>query len=635
MRIARPASTFAVLAIAGVTVLAACGKSSTTGGGSSGGGSAATQINGAFGSVPAASGTPKAGQTITVAEPPSATPTWIFPITPGANGSVYTAYDFQEKFWLPLYWTVNGTAPEIVPANSPANLPTYSNGDKTVTITMKTNFKWANGSTVSAKDVVFFLDLLKAAIKENASNFGNYSVGVGIPDQITSIKTPNATTVVLNLNKAVNPTWFTDNELGLISPLPTYAWSKASANGPTIDSTKPANAKKAYDFLAAQSKAVTTYASNPLWQAVDGPYKLTSFTNTNGAWTASPNAAYGGPHAKVVSKLQNVPFTSDDAEFNAVKAGSIDVGYMPQTDVPQAASIKSTYNVFGYPVFGFNYVTYNFKDTTGSFDKIIGQLYVRQALAHLQDEAGIIKAFFHGAGGQAYGPIPALPKSPYAPKNALSNPYPFSVTAATNLLKSHGWTINAGGTDVCKSAGSGANQCGAGIAAGTKLAFNLIYSTQPAIIGQQVTDLASQAKKAGINISLSTSNFNFMISNYNDPAPAGKKNINKWAMEDFGGFTNSTDPTTNEVFNTSGSFNIGGYSDPKADQLILASTIGSSASAVTAEASYLTTQQPSMFQAGPDNIAVWKKTISGDPASFESLTQYQNPAEYWFVKSGS
>jgi peptide/nickel transport system substrate-binding protein len=635
MRIARPASTFAVLAIAGVTVLAACGKSSTSGGGSSGGGSAATQINGAFGSVPAASGTPKAGQTITVAEPPSATPTWIFPITPGANGSVYTAYDFQEKFWLPLYWTVNGTAPEIVPANSPANLPTYSNGDKTVTITMKTNFKWVNGSTVSAKDVVFFLDLLKAAIKENASDFGNYSVGVGIPDQLTSIKTPNATTIVLNLNKAVNPTWFTDNELGLISPLPTYAWSKASANGPTIDFTKPANAKKIYDFLAAQSKAVTTYASNPLWQAVDGPYKLTSFTNTNGAWTASPNAAYGGPHAKVVSKLQNVPFTSDDAEFNAVKAGSIDVGYMPQVDVPQAASIKSTYNVFGFPVFGFNYVTYNFKDTTGSFDKIIGQLYVRQALAHLQDQAGIIKAFFHGAGGQAYGPIPALPKSPYAPKNALSNPYPFSVTAATTLLKSHGWTINAGGTDVCKSPGSGANQCGAGIAAGTKLAFNLIYSTQPAIIGQQVTDLASQAKKAGINISLSTSNFNFMISNYNDPAPAGKKNINKWAMEDFGGFTDSTDPTTNEVFNTTGSFNIGGYSDPKADQLILASTIGASASAVTAEASYLTSQQPSLFQAGPDNIAVWKKTISGDPASFESLTQYQNPAEYWFVKSGS
>ena len=333
MRIARPASTFAVLAIAGVTVLAACGKSSTSGGG--GGGSAAGQISGAFGTVPAATGTPKAGRTITVAEPPSATPTWIFPITPGANGSVYTAYAFQEKFWLPLYWTVNGTQPEVVSANSPGNTPTWSNGNKTVTVTMKSNFKWANGSTVSAKDAVFFLNLLKAAIKEDPSNFGNYSAGLGIPDQIKSISMPNASTFVLNLNKAVNPLWFDDNELALISPLPTYAWSKASANGPTLDSSKPANAKKIYDFLAAESKKVTAYASNPLWQAVDGPYKLTSFTNTNGAWEASPNPAYGGPHAKVISKIQAVPFTSDDAEFNAVKAGSIDVGYEPQTDVPR------------------------------------------------------------------------------------------------------------------------------------------------------------------------------------------------------------------------------------------------------------------------------------------------------------
>ena len=59
-----------------------------------------------------------------------------------------------------------------------------------------------------------------------------------------------------------------------------------------------------------------------------------------------------------------------------------------------------------------------------------------------------------------------------------------------------------------------------------------------------------------------------MISNYNNPAPTGKKNINKWAMEDFGGFSSNIYPTTNEVFNTKGSFNIGSYSDPKADQLI-------------------------------------------------------------------
>ena len=87
-------------------------------------------------------------------------------------------------------------------------------------------------------------------------------------------------------------------------------------------------------------------------------------------------------------------------------------------------------------------------------------------MAHLEDQQGWITAFMHGAGAPAYGPIPAYPKSPYLPANAATNPYPFSISTATNLLKSHGWTVNAGGTDVCQSAGSGPNQCGAGIPAG-------------------------------------------------------------------------------------------------------------------------------------------------------------------------
>jgi peptide/nickel transport system substrate-binding protein len=634
MKFARKAPVFAALATTSVLLLAACGGGSSGGssGNSSSSPSAGAAITSGFGSIPAATGSPKAGQTINIAQAPSATPTWIFPITPAANGSVYTAYDFQYLMWRPLYFSPVGTEQKLDPTLSLGNTPTWSNGNKTVTFTMKTNYKWSNGSTVSAKDVLFFYYLLKAAIKENPSNFGNYSAGSGIPDQVTSISAPNATTVKMTLNKAVNPTWFTDSELTLLSPLPTYAWSKTSANGPVVDASNPANAKKIYDFLAAQSKQVTKYATDPLWQAIDGPFKLTSFNNTSGAYSMAPNPTYGGPHANPQSAFNAVPFTSDEAEWNAVKAGKVDVGYMPQVDVPQKDSITGTYNYFGEPGFGWSYITYNFANTTGDWNNIIKQLYFRQAFAHLQDQKGVISAFFHGAGSEAYGPIPTEPKSPYAPANASTNPYPYSVDTATSILKSHGWTINPGGTDVCQNAGSGANQCGPGIPAGTKLSFNLIYNTSPAVIGQQVTTLASQAKKAGINIKLQTSNFNFMISNYNNPAPTGKKNINKWAMEDFGGFSEGIYPTTNEVFNTKGSFNIGSYSDPKADQLIEASTFGSSTSAVTEEASYLTQQMPGLFQPNPDVIAVWKKTMSGNPNAYASLTQYQFQLEYMYFK---
>ena len=105
-----------------------------------------------------------------------------------------------------------------------------------------------------------------------------------------------------------------------------------------------------------------------------------------------------------------------------------------------------------------------------------------------------------------------------------------------------------------------------------------------------MTDLASKAKQAGINITLQSSNFNYMISNYLNPgAPA---NVNKWAMQDFGGETNSTYPTTFSLFNTGGSNQVGNYSNPQADQLINASITSSDPAAVKAEAAFLTTDQP-------------------------------------------
>jgi len=619
MRVARPATTLAALAAAGSLVLAACGKSSN----------APTSLGplGAFGTVPAATGTPHSGRTFTVAEPPGATPTWIMPITPGANSSVYTAYSFQYEMWRPTYFTVNGVRPVEMPAMSLANPPKWSNGDKTVTITMKP-WKWSDGQPITSKDVQFWIDEVAAAVKESAANWGNYTPKLGIPDAVASTSTPNSSTLVVNLKAPVNPSWFILDSLGGVQPMPSHAWAKASANGPTLDFTNPANAKKIYDFLAKESKDTKTYATNPLWQVVDGPYKLTSFNNTTGAFTMSPNPNYSGPHAKIVSRLQAVPYTSDTAEFNAVKSGNIDQGYVPLTDVPQVNSIKSTYNVFGYPAFGFNYVTYNFKDKTGNFDSIIKQLYIRQAFAHLEDELGYIRAFYHGAGGPGYGPVPKIPATPYTPANALSNPYPFSVATAVNILKAHGWKVVPGGTDTCIRPGTAANQCGAGIPAGTKLAWNLIYNTSPATIGQQVTDLVSQAKKAGINITLKSDNFNHMIATYYNVA--NPKAINLWAMEDFGGFSISSYPTMNGIFNTPGTFNIGSYADPHADQLIKASTTSSDPNAVKAEAQYLTQQQPSLFQPNNDLVEVWKKTISGDPHSFENLTQYQLTPEWWY-----
>jgi peptide/nickel transport system substrate-binding protein len=638
MRIRKPAAVVAA-ALCGAALIAAC-SSSSSGAKSSGGGNSttpSTTLGGAFGTIPQpASGAQHAG-VITWAEAPDTAPTWILPIVSSAAYSVNDTTQFSDLMWRPLYWFENGVEPNEDAPLSLALDPTWSNGDKTLTIKMRTNYKWSDGQPVTAQDVVFTFDEIKAAVTENAADWGPYSPGSGIPDQVASISAPDATTVVINLKAAVNPGWFLDDELSSVNPMPAHAWARATAGGPLLDYTNPANAKKIFDYLNAQSGKLSTYTTNPLWQTVDGPYTLTAFNASTGAFTMSPNASYDGPHAKTISTVQGVPYTSDTAEFDAIRSGSVDIGYLPLDDIKQVPAVKSGgYNVFGYPGFAFNYIAYNFDDTTGDFNHIIGQLYIRQAMAHLEDEQGYIKAFMGGAGGEAYGPIPAIPVSPYTPSNATKDPYPYSVSTAISILKNHGWTVNPGGTDVCSNAGTGSNQCGAGIPAGTKLSFNMYYAPSLSTLANIDTAYVSAALSAGINIQLKSSNYNYIITYYDNPTSTGKPFINKWATEDFGGFTDSTYPTTQDIFNSTGSLNEGTYADPTADKLISSSVTGGNPSAVKAEASYLTTQQPGLFQPDADLVVVWKNGVSGPQKSFASLTQlYLQPELMYFTGSGS
>ena len=624
--LARGATTVvAALALAGL-LTAACGSSSSTHNPVG----PPNQPTGAFGALPSSGGTPASGGVASVAEPPGPGPNWIFPITPAADSSVSTAHQFQNLMWRPLWWSPLGATPAIDYAQSIASQPQFSNGNKTVTINLNPNWKWSDGQPVTSQDILLFIDLLKAAVKESPANYGNYTPGL-FPDFFTSVSAPSAKQLVLDVDKTYNQNWLFLDQLTLMVPLPSHAWAKTSPNGPIVDFSKPANAKAIYDFLSSQSKTLGNYATNPLWQVVDGPFKLKSFDASTLGNTMVPNAAYAGPAKPHIAELDNVAFTSPETEFNQLLSRNLTVGLVDFGDLPQVDELISLgYAVWGYPDFRFSYIAYNFKDRTGDFNNIIHQLYIRQALAMLQDEKALIqsKGVFDGAAGEAYGPVPAIPKSPFAPANALSNPYPFSISNASKLLSSHGWKVVPNGTTTCRSAGTGADQCGAGIPAGTALTWNLVYGNQPAVIGAQVEKLASNAKQIGITINLSSKTSGYIISNLSDVS--NPSHINDWAMQDFGGFTNGIYPTTYGRFNTTGSFNRGGYSDPLADKYINDSVTSLDNHAIETEIAYITDQQPGLFQPNADLVFAIENKLHGPSANFASLSQHQDEPNYWF-----
>jgi peptide/nickel transport system substrate-binding protein len=618
-------------AVAGALALAACGTGSGAGVRQKNDAARANRFTytpGAFGHLPKKHGKIRHGGTITVGQTSDTEATWIFPITPGANLSVYTA-DFENFMWRPLFWAPNGDSmPSIDRNESVASSWKFSNANKTVTIHLKKWF-WSDGKPVTSTDLKFDFNLFRAAIKLSPSNEGNYTPGL-YPDNVTGFATPNSRTVVIHFNKTYNQDFLLYTQLGLLTPLPAQAWAKTSMHGKILPAsawTKLGTAEKIYKFMSSQVKP-STFASNPLWKTIDGPFHVTYFDPADGTYYLTRNGKYSG-HKAYANKIEFLSYTSTSSEFNALRTNKIDIGFVDQSDIAAIPSITGNYNVWGEPNFGWNYVVYNFKDKTNNFDKIIGQLYIRQALAHLQNESSVIhsRGIFDNAADPAYGPVPSAPKSPLAPKSASHNPYPYSVKTAKKLLTSHGWKI--GNPTTCVRAGSGKSDCGAGIPKGTKLAWTLYYGTTPPLIQGEDAAWTSNLSKVGIKVTLVGKTFNYMIQNFNDVS--APQNDNKWAMDDFGGFTGILYPTTNEVFNTKGSFNLGGFSVAKIDRAIHNSIYSLSNSAVKTEADLIGRTMPGLFQPNPDLIFAFSKKISSIPQALENQTQYTYTPEYWYL----
>ena len=592
------------------------------------------------GTLPTLNGTPKTGGTLDMGQLTGQTPLAIFPLTTGADSSTPSQI-LVSNIYSPVFYGPDGAKPQVNYSLSDAvGAPVASKGDKTFTITLKSGLKWSDGTAITSTDVEFFFRLLQAAIKASPANWGQYSPGL-FPANVTSVSTPSPTKFVINVNKATNPGYFLYNELqdtnwGLYA-LPAQTWDIAATGGPALTdwNTNPADALKIYNYLEAQGTTLSTFASNPLWQVVSGPFKLSSFNTTNSSYTLVPNKSYSLSVKPKVSQIDVNTYTSLTAQLDALKSGALDIGGLDAgTQLGQIPSLNSLgYHVFGTPGFGWYGGIINFKDTTDDFNKLIVQPYADEALDELINQNAIIKGVYHGWAVPASGPIPSAPDSPFAPASSASAVFPFNPSGAVKLLKAHGWDVKPGGQTVCAKAGSGAGDCGAGIPKGTP--FKFVWSNVPESVAStgvlESQAFSSQAKaSAGIDIVLTTKTFNFLTTDYNDANPAAKKYTNDWAVNNFGGIQFDYYPTQDGLLSPGAGFNLGDYDNPAVIKLMLASASSNSATAVQKEDELESKQYPVFFMPDEDQINAVSSKVGGTTDGFLELgSQIWAGNEFW------
>ena len=621
-------------AVAAAVVLAACGSSSPGNSTSSGAGAHR---------VTASTGTPVIGGTAYWAQQPLQPPNYIFPLISGQYYSNENVYEFQTLMYRPLYWFGDRGRPGVDYSLSLAYRPSYSDHDRVVTIRLKRS-RWSNGEPVSARDVIFWINLLRA----NRSQWASYVPG-GFPDDVTAIHATGRRTVRLTLNRSYNPIWFTGNELSQITPLP-LAWDTTCRPGefcplqkgsPTADTT-PAGARAVYAMLNAEAKDLSTYATSPIWSIVDGPWRLKQL-NADGQATFVPNERYDGPDRPKLAKFVELPFTSEEAEFSVLKSGpskgdaggsgpQISVGYVPDTDVPQVPSLRTQgYRVSQFQPYGFDYFEPNFNNPT--VGPILRQLYFRQAFQHLVDQRGWIHAYYQGIGVPTYSPVPAQPANPYSNSRSGKDPYPFSVTAAARILRVHGWKVTPGGVTTCRHPGTGAADCGAGIPAGKPLRFTLMYPSGMSSTDGAMVDLQSDARQVGIQIGLKEVTTATIDAEIEPCKPSSS--ACDWQLGQYGSawvFAPDHYPTGEEIFQTGALGNVGSYSNSHVDALIRATTTTPAANAQTALNAYANAvreQLPDFWQPSPGTLLSFQSNLAG---ATPNAYGYLSPEEWYFTR---
>lgn len=277
----------------------------------------------------------------------------------------------------------------------------WSNNNKTLTVTLRSHVKWTNGSSFSAKDVVFTFNLLKSNPALDTS---------GVWQKLSSVASPNASTVVFTFKKADVPFAVYVLETYIV---PQSIWSKVS------DPAKYLN-----------SQPVGT-----------GPFSLSSFTSEEYKLKANPHYYLGKPK---VPEVQFPAYDSNNALNTALAAGQLGWSGQFIPDIKSVYTSKSPHNQYWF-------TPYEVAALYPNLNNSLLALPVRQAINVALNRQAM------GAKGEYGYEKPASPTGLILPAQnqylapGIPTTETYSPSKATAILSKAGYKKNASGVFVSPS----------------------------------------------------------------------------------------------------------------------------------------------------------------------------------------
>jgi peptide/nickel transport system substrate-binding protein len=315
---------------------------------------------------------------------------------------------------------------------------------KTVTFHLIKGAKWSDGQPITSADVKYSLDVLG----------GNGALFTGYTDNVTSVTTPDANTVIIKTKKP-------DARIvgGLfIFMLPKHIWGKQPV------------------------KSLTTTYKPQIPMVGSGPYVVTEFKR-NRIVRMEPNKYFHGPKPKF-GELDFIKYGSDDAVERALSLGEIDV----ITEVQPATfdRIGKTKNIKTIKASSpsFTELAFNLCSKqhcpNAKFNPAVQDRTVRQAIGYAVDRDRINEISARNTAFPGHGILPNYYKDFFS---VPEQDYPYDPDRAKQMLDDAGW----------KPGGGGIREKG-----GEKLSFNLYVRSESQDNIQDARLVKEMAKEIGV-----------------------------------------------------------------------------------------------------------------------------------------